>query len=1080
MYNSVPAAVKLPELDHAVIDFWDAHDIFGKTLAATAEGKKWTFYEGPPTANGEPGTHHIEARVFKDLFPRYKTMNGFRVDRKAGWDCHGLPVELAVEAELGIESKGQIEEFGVAAFNEHCRESVSRNVHRFAELTNRMGYWVDMDDAYWTLAPEYIDSEWWALKTIFDKGLLVEDYRVTPYCPRDETALSDHEVAQGYENIKDPSVFVRMPLTSGPWAGDNASLLVWTTTPWTLVSNTAVAVNPEVTYLLVTDGLERLVIAEPLLGRLDLEHFWRLPSSERERLVCPDLMVNDVTGDSDVPAAWTVVDSIKGEQMAGWTYQRPFTWIEFDKLANYVVLADYVTTEDGTGLVHQAPAFGAEDMAVGRAYGLPVVNPIRKDGTFEKWIPLVGGVFFKTADTALVEDLKARGLLFALQPYEHPYPFCWRCHSPLIYYAQPSWYIRTTQRKAELLRENEATNWFPESIKWGRYGDWLNNNIDWALSRSRYWGTPLPVWRNDIDPHKVFCVGSRAELAALAGNPDIANMDPHRPFVDDITFTLPGEEGTYVRVPEVIDAWFDSGSMPFAQWGYPWAEGSKENFEQHFPADFICEATDQTRGWFYTLMAVSTLVFDQNSYENVLCLGHILAEDGRKMSKHLGNILLPIPLLETHGADAVRWFMACAGSPWAARRVGNTTLQDVVRKVLLTYWNTVSFHALYARANNWSPADPLGNGRRQASIPVAERHVLDRWLVSATQTLVRDTTEALEAFDTQRYGQLISAFVDDLSNWYVRRSRRRFWNGEPGALLTLHEALETLTRLMAPITPFVTEQVWQDLIVATDAGAPESVHLAAWPTFDETLIDERLNDSMKLTRSLVELGRAARAEAKTKTRQPLARALIARSSFERLIGELRAEVCAELNIGELAPFDSAGDLVDYAAKGNFRSLGRRFGKQTPQVAEAITHVAARLASELATKGTANVDVEGVGEVELTPDDVIITERPREGWSVLGDAGETIALDLELTPELVSAGIAREIIRVVQEARKSSGLDVSDRIRLAWASSNEETTAALLEHSTLIANEVLAVEMSEVDDGAFTEDSIGLSFSIYKV
>jgi isoleucyl-tRNA synthetase len=1128
MYNPVPAAVKLPELDHTVIDFWDSHDIFGKTLAATAEGKTWTFYEGPPTANGQPGTHHIEARVFKDLFPRYKTMNGFRVDRKAGWDCHGLPVELAVEAELGIESKNQIEEFGVAAFNEHCRESVSRNVDKFTELTTRMGYWVDMDDAYWTLAPEYIDSEWWALKTIFDKGLLVEDYRVTPYCPHDETALSDHEVSQGYEDIKDPSVFVRMPLTSGPWVGDNASLLVWTTTPWTLVSNTAVAVHPEVTYLLVSNGSERLVVAEPLFGKLfggtegddkGGQSGKGDKASRSGESSAAEAAAQSGGTQSEDTLVWTVIASIKGEQMKGWTYQRPFTWIKFDKPANYVLLADYVTTEDGSGLVHQAPAFGAEDMAVGRAHGLPVVNPIRKDGTFEEWIPLVGGVFFKTADNALVADLKERGLLFKLLPYEHPYPFCWRCHSPLIYYAQPSWYIRTTQRKAELLRENEATNWFPDSIKWGRYGDWLNNNIDWALSRSRYWGTPLPVWRNDIDPKKVFCVGSRAELAALAGNPDIATMDPHRPFVDDVTFTLPGEEGTYRRVPEVIDAWFDSGSMPFAQWGYPWAEGSVERFEKHFPADFICEATDQTRGWFYTLMAVSTLVFDKNSYANVLCLGHILAEDGRKMSKHLGNIVLPIPLLETHGADAVRWFMACAGSPWAARRVGDTTLQEVVRKVLLTYWNTVSFHALYARANNWSPVDPLGDasdaktgsgaaqsieeqvsarlrkrfetyvgdGPQSAAsdgvLPVVKRHVLDRWLVSATQALVRDVTEALEAFDTQRYGQLISAFVDDLSNWYVRRSRRRFWNGEPGALLTLHESLETLTKLMAPIVPFITEQVWQDLFVATDPTAPESVHLASWPTYDETLIDTHLNDAMKLTRSLVELGRAARADAKTKTRQPLKRALIARSSFERLIDELRAEVCAELNIGELAPFDSAGDLIDFAAKGNFRSLGRRFGQQTPQVAEAITHVAARLASELAAEGTASVEVEGLGNVELGPDDVIITERPREGWSVLGDAGETIALDLELTPELVSAGIAREVIRVVQEARKTSGLDVSDRIQLTWSSTNEQTTAALREHVALISEEVLALEVNEdftdEQDGGFTEPTIGLVFSIVK-
>ena len=1036
-YNAVSAQIDLAAMDRGIIDFWQKHNTFEATLAATADGPSWTFYEGPPTANGTPGTHHIEARVFKDVFPRFKTMQGFHVDRKAGWDCHGLPVELAVQAELGIENKAGVEEFGIGEFNDHCREAVGRNVGEFAELTNRMGYWVNLDDAYWTLKPEYIDSEWWALKRIFDDGLLVEDFRVAPYCPKDGTALSDHEVAQGYEDVVDESVYVRLPLTAGPWQG--AALLVWTTTPWTLVSNTSVAVNPEVVYALVTDGNERLVVAEALVDR--------------------------ALGDG-----WRTLETKPGKDMERWTYQRPFELVTFDEPAHYVVLGDFVTTDDGTGLVHESPAFGAIDLICCRAYGLPIVNPIGRDGVFDTSLDLVGGVFFKDADALLIEDLRARGLLFALVPIEHSYPFCWRCHTRLMYYAIPSWYIRTTERSAELLASNEATNWYPDTIKWGRYGDWLRNNVDWALSRTRYWGTPLPIWRNDADPTRLRCVGSRAELALLADAPELAHMDPHRPFVDDVTFTLPGEEGTYRRVPEVIDAWFDSGAMPFAQWGYPWVEGSKERFEQQFPADFICEATDQTRGWFYTLMAVSTLVFGQNSYRNVLCLGHILAEDGRKMSKHLGNILLPIPLLETHGADAVRWFMACAGSPWAARRVGDATIQEVVRKVLLTYWNTVAFHALYARANGWTP---------HGTAP-ATRHVLDRWLISRTNRLVLDVTACLDDFDTQHAGVAMAAFVDDLSNWYVRRSRRRFWDGDESALWTLHETLDVLTRLMAPMTPFITERVWQDLFVAADEHAPASVHLASWPVADESLVDARLESAMELIRSLVELGRAARAEAKIRTRQPLARVLIAAASNARLSDELRAEIRAELNVLRIDTFASAGDMVDYFAKANFRALGRKHAKLTQLVANAIEKAdAALLGRTLAEEGKVSLHVEGVGEVELDPDDVTVTERPRDGWAVLESGGETVALDLTLTDELIASGLAREVIRLIQDARKASGFDVSDRINLSWASTDETTRKSVQQHAGLIASEVLAVTMteSEVEEPLFQDDPLGLVFSV---
>ncbi|MFE0631092.1 isoleucine--tRNA ligase [Streptomyces sp. NPDC058864] len=1038
-YRQVPAQVDLPALEHEVLAFWQENKVFARSLEQTEGKPEWVFYEGPPTANGMPGAHHIEARVFKDVFPRFKTMQGHHVTRKAGWDCHGLPVELAVEKELGFSGKKDIEAYGIAEFNAKCRESVTRHTDAFAELTTRMGYWVDLDDAYRTMDPEYIESVWWSLKQIFDKGLLVQDHRVAPWCPRCGTGLSDHELAQGYETVVDPSVYVRFPLTSGPLAGE-AALLVWTTTPWTLVSNTAVAAHPDVTYVVATDGTEKLVVAEPLLGKA-LGEGW------------------EATG-----------QSFTGREMERWTYRRPFDLVEMEG-AHFVVNAEYVTTEDGTGLVHQAPAFGEDDLKTCRAYGLPVVNPVRPDGTFEEDLELVGGQFFKKADEALVDDLQARGLLFRHLPYEHSYPHCWRCHTALLYYAQPSWYIRTTAVKDALLRENERTNWYPEAVKHGRFGDWLNNNIDWALSRNRYWGTPLPIWR--CEEGHLTCVGSLAELSELTGT-DQSGLDPHRPFIDDVTFGCPQCSAEAVRVPEVIDAWYDSGSMPFAQWGYPYR--NKELFEGTYPAQFISEAIDQTRGWFYTLMAVGTLVFDRNAYENVVCLGHILAEDGRKMSKHLGNILQPIPLMDQHGADAVRWFMAAGGSPWAARRVGHGTIQEVVRKTLLTYWNTVAFQALYARTSNWAPSE--------ADPAPADRPLLDRWLLGELGALVRDVTDALESYDTQRAGKLLSSFVDDLSNWYVRRSRRRFWQGDKAALRTLHDVVETVTRLMAPLVPFITERVWQDLVVPVTPGAPGSVHLASWPAVDEALVDPVLSDQMALVRRLVELGRATRAESGVKTRQPLSRALVAASGFEALGEELRAQIAEELNVASLASLSEVGgSLVDTTAKANFRALGKRFGKGVQAVAKAVAECDAAALSLALREGNASVVVDGE-PVALTAEEVIITETPREGWSVASDSGATVALDLEITPELRRAGLARDVIRLVQEARKNSGLDVADRIALRWAAADAELAEALAEHARLVADEVLATDFASgaPEEGygpAFTDEALGLTFHLRK-
>jgi isoleucyl-tRNA synthetase len=1019
-YQPLPAHVDLASTDQDVLAFWAEAKIFQRSMDQTAGGPAYLFYEGPPTANGMPGTHHIEARVFKDLFPRYRTMKGYHVPRMAGWDCHGLPVELAVEKELGFTAKADIEKYGIAEFNDRCRQSVQRHVDQFTKLSERIGYWCDYDNAYWTMNSSYVESVWWALKQIFEAGLLVEDYRVAPYCPRCGTGLSDHEVALGYETVVDPSVYVRFPVTSGEWAG-KADLLVWTTTPWTLVSNTAVAVNPQVNYLVTSGPHGTLVVAEPLAERA-------------------------LGGD------YQVLASYPGTELERWRYQRPFELVaigDAEQPAHYIVLADYVTTDDGTGLVHQSPAFGAEDMAVSRAYGLPVVNPIGKDGHFLAEVGLVGGVFFKDADERLVADLKQRGLLFKHVAYEHAYPHCWRCHTPLMYYALPSWYVRTTARKQELLAQNEATNWYPDTIKHGRYGDWLTNNIDWALSRDRYWGTPLPIWRNDADPSRLVCVGSLAELSELTGQ-DQSGLDPHRPYADAPTFTLPGVMGTFRRVPQVIDAWFDSGSMPFAQFGAP--HRNAELARASYPADFICEAIDQTRGWFYTLMVIGTLVFDQSSYRNVICLGHIIAEDGRKMSKHLGNILEPMPLLERHGADAVRWFMAASGSPWSQRRIGHKVLEEIASKVLRTYWSLASFQSLYARANDWTPADGSAGAE-------GEQRVLDRWARAETARVAAEADAALEAYDPARAGRALAELIDDLSNWYVRRSRRRFWEGDPAALQTLHDCLHTLTRLLAPFVPFITEAVWRALFA--EATGVESVHLASWPeakTGRVEGIDQQLGEQVALVRRLVELGRAARAASKVKTRQPLARALISAPGWAQLPAELRAEVAEELNVAELAELASSADLVDVTVKPNFRALGKRFGPRTKQVADAIGAAnPAEVAGALREQGWYRFGEFG----EIGAEELVVSEVPVSGWAVESGGQDTVALDLELTPELRRLGTLRDVVRIVQEARKSAGYEVTDRIELRWqVGGSPEPAEAIREHADELAREVLAGSLAE--------------------
>jgi isoleucyl-tRNA synthetase len=1035
-FRPMPPQLDLPALDAEVSARWRERDVFARSLARTAGGPDWTFYEGPPTANGRPGTHHVEARAFKDLFPRFKTMKGHSVARRAGWDCHGLPVELEVEKRLGFTGgKRDIESYGIAEFNQRCRESVGEHVDAFRRMSERMGYWVDFDAAYWTLDPGYIQSVWWSLKNIFQAGLLVQDHRVTPYCPRCGTGLSDHEVAQGYLDVTDPSVYVRLPVTAGPLAELGADLLVWTTTPWTLISNTAVAVNPDVTYVVArvtsadTDPAV-LVVAEPLLAA--------------------------VAGEADVE----VLRRVTGVELEHTPYRRPFDLLDIPG-AHFVGLASYVTVEDGTGLVHQAPAFGADDLMVARRYGLPVVNPVRPDGTFEPDLPLVGGQFFKRADADIVADLQRRGLLWRQTDYTHAYPHCWRCDTALLYYALPSWYVRTTERKAALVEQNEHTDWHPETIKHGRYGDWLDNNIDWALSRDRYWGTPLPIWRCEQD-HLV-CVGSLAELSELSGR-DVTGLDPHRPFIDEVVVDCPECGGPAHRVPQVIDCWYDAGSMPFAQHGYPHRPGSDEALAAAYPADFICEAIDQTRGWFYTLMTIGTLVFEQSSYRTVLCLGHILDTDGRKMSKHLGNILDPFELMDRHGADAVRWFMLASGNPWAARRVGHEAVDEVVRKLLLTYWNTASFLVLYANANEWEPGE---------APPVADRQLLDRWALSRLHETVASVDAALEDFDPTTAGRRLTALVDDLSNWYVRRSRRRFWDGDPAALATLYDCLEVLTRLLAPFVPFVTDEVHERLVHDLSHTTPDSVHLREWPIADPSLIEPALGAQVDLVRRLVELGRSARADSQVKTRQPLGRALVAARNWDGLPEALRTQIADELNVWSVEGLAAAGDLVDVSVRPQFRALGKRFAQRTKSVADAVAAApAATLVAQLRSAGEAVVTVDGE-PIGITPDDVVITETPREGWAVAGSGEETVALDLTLTDDLVRAGTVRDVIRLVQDARKALGLDVTDRIELWWSTSDPEVQRALAEGRDQVSADVLAVTVTDEPPAAPVREHHGL-------
>jgi isoleucyl-tRNA synthetase len=1016
-FGPVEPGLDLPALEERVLARWREREVIEEAGRLRKGDEPWIFYEGPPTANGRPGLHHVWARAFKDLFPRFQTMRGRDVPRKGGWDCHGLPVELEIEKELGLATKADIEAYGIEAFNQRCRESVRRYVEDWSALTQRSGVWIDTADAYWTLDNDYIESVWWIVRQLWDRGLLYEGHRVTPYCGRCGTALSSHEVAMGYEDVVDPSIYVRFPLTSGAAgaAAPEADLLVWTTTPWTLISNVAAAVGPDFTYVRIADpeGGRDLVLGERAAERLFAE--------------------------AEVRDRW------RGSDLAGWRYRRPFDFIEPPSGPQEgwrVVVADYVSDDDGSGVVHLAPAFGEEDAQVGRAEGLPVLNPVDVDATFDHSVPPWQGRFVKDADPEIIADLRRRGLLVAEQAYEHSYPHCWRCGTPLIYWAKTSWFVRTEERRADLLAQNESIAWYPDHIKHGRFGRWLESNIDWALSRDRYWGTPLPIWRcrgcgSDT------CVGSIAELSELAGR-DLSDVDLHRPYVDDIkwTCTEPGCQGTVRRLLPVLDAWFDSGSMPSAQFHHPFADDGR--FEASFPADFICEAIDQTRGWFYSLLAVNTLVFDSTPYRNVVCLGLLVDEQGQKMSKSKGNVIDPWQIFTGFGADALRWYFFSAGQPWTTRRVFEEGIRESTRQSLLTLWNVFSFFVTYADLDGWRP-DPGWEAPRPA-------HALDRWLLGELDATVAGVTDALDGFDALGAATRLARFVDDLSNWYVRRSRPRFWKADDAdAHVTLHHALMVTSQLLAPFCPFLADELYVALT------GDVSVHLSDWPQ-PGGAADPELAAQMSAARRLVALGRAARTDAKVKVRQPLRRALLLHPGAT-LGPEALDEIASELNVKALDDVDTLSGLMSWTIVPNFRALGPRLGPKVNDVKRALAEAdGSALQRQLESDGF----IEVAGQ-RLSADEVEVRADRHEDFALAEDGAWAVALDLELDDALRREGLARELVRALNDLRKDMGLDIADRVALT-VGADDEVWAALDAHRDYVMNEVLAIRLGRAASG----------------
>lgn len=1017
-FRDVSPSVDYPKMEERILALWRERNVIERSESERMGQPEYVFFEGPPTANGRPGIHHVLARAFKDIFPRYKVMQGYYCQRRGGWDTHGLPVEIEVEKQLGLSGKEQIEEFGVEEFNRRCRASAQEYIEDWERLTERMAFWVDLDTAYVTYRNEYIESLWWILKQFWDRDMLFLGHKVVPYCPRCGTPLSSHELSLGYkEGTIDPSVYVKFRIRDA----ENSYFLAWTTTPWTLPGNVALAVGEELDYVKVRDASgDVLILAAELAGTV-------------------------------LDPGYEVLEHMKGRELLDMHYEPLYTFYPQETDYAYIIAGDFVSTDEGTGIVHIAPAFGADDMDIGLKYALPVVQTVDEKGQFKPEVEPWAGVFVKDADPAIEQELAARGLLYRSGTYEHTYPFCWRCDSPLLYWAKETWYIRTSAYRDRLVALNQEINWYPEHTKTGRFGKWLENNVDWALGRDRYWGTPLPIWRSDA-PGSTYseCIGSVAELEEKVGR-DLSDLDLHRPYVDRLTWDAP-DGGVMRRVTEVADCWFDSGSMPVAQWHYPFE--NQEVWERQKQADYICEAIDQTRGWFYTLHAVSTLLFDQPAFKNVISLGHILAEDGSKMSKSRGNVVDPWEVFNAHGVDATRWNMYTASPPGNSRRFSIGLVGETVRKFMNTLWNTYSFYVTYANLSEWE-IDPEGAA-------ADEQTLLDRWVLSELHMLVRDVTRAMESYDVLGATRPIADFVDSLSNWYVRLSRRRFWDGDPTALNTLHTVLVTLSKLLAPTTPFVAEEIYQNLAAEIDSSAEDSVHLSQWPQYDASLIDEQLNINMALAQRVTSLGHSARQAANLKVRQPLAQVVVRVRSAEEgdNLREVEDLVLDELNVKRLSFADETTDLVDIEVFPYPRQLGQKYGSGFPKIRQAMAELdQLELASTLEAGDSVTIAAGGES-YEVTPEDVEIRSTPRAGYSVAESGGYLVAVTTELDAALEREGYARELVRRIQQLRKDAELDISDRI-VTYVVDSDVVHEVLDSFGDYVRDETLTVDLVQV-------------------
>ena len=1035
MYKQVPTSLNFVDREKAVEKFWEDNDIFKKSMEHRKEGETYTFYDGPPTANGKPHIGHVETRTIKDMIPRYRTMKGYMVPRKAGWDTHGLPVELEVEKMLGLDGKEQIEEYGLAPFIDKCKESVWKYKGMWEDFSRTVGFWADMDNPYVTYDDNFIESEWWALKTIWDKGLLYKGFKIVPYCPRCGTPLSSHEVAQGYKAVKERSAIVRFKVK-----GEDAYFLAWTTTPWTLPSNVALCVNPEETYLKVkaADGYTYYIakaLADKVLGSLAEEG----------------------------KAAYEVLETYVGKDLEYKEYEPLYKCAgdaaeKQKKKAHFVTCDDYVTMTDGTGIVHIAPAFGEDDSRIGRNYELPFVQFVDGKGDLTAETPYAGK-FVKDADPLVLKDLDAEGKLFDAPKFEHDYPFCWRCDTPLIYYARESWFIKMTAVKDDLVRNNKTINWIPASIGEGRFGNWLENIQDWGVSRNRYWGTPLNIWECECGHQH--SIGSREELYKMSGNEKAKTVEFHRPYIDEITITCPECGKQMKRVPEVIDCWFDSGAMPFAQHHYPFE--NKELFEQQFPANFISEAVDQTRGWFYSLLAESTLLFNKAPYKNVIVMGHVQDENGQKMSKSKGNAVDPFNALETYGADAIRWYFYTSSAPWLPKRFSGKAVQEGQRKFMGTLWNTYAFFVLYANIDNFDAS--------KYTLEYDKLPVMDKWLLSKLNSTVAEVDSNLDQYRIPEAAKALQDFVDEMSNWYVRRSRERFWakgmeQDKINAYMTLYTALVNICKAAAPMIPFMTEDIYQNLVRSNDASAPESIHLCDFPVVNKDHIDKKLEEDMEDVLDAVVMGRACRNEAAIKNRQPISRMYI-KADFT--LSEFYQEIIEdELNVKEVVFTDDVRDFTSYTFKPQLRTVGPKYGKQLGGIQKHLAALDGNAAmDELNADGALKFDVDGVA-VELTKDDLLIDMAQKEGYVSQEDNKMTVVLDTNLTPELVEEGFVYEIISKIQTMRKESGFEVTDHIRVS-INGNDRLSEIARKNKDAISGKVLADELTSGAEYAVSKE-----------